>query len=169
VRSKKVLPWVEMRCLSSNHGNRFTHSTCGGEKANSKKGKGRKAKHKKSQKRYISYSHSDGHRDGSNDAISMKFKQHVDMVNVINTEKFDDCTSNCLDRAHATGLALTHCHKQVNWHSLKQFKPHSFPRPFNFRILQSRLVNAKLEPFLFTYYLRAMYFFGLSETTNNFA
>jgi hypothetical protein len=60
-----------------------------------RKGKGREAMHKKSQKCYISRSHG-GETPG---AISMKFGSLVYMVNVINSAKFDHCSFNGLNLA----------------------------------------------------------------------
>jgi hypothetical protein len=77
------------------------------------------AMHKKSQKCYISRSCG----DGTLGAISMKFGSLVDIVNVMNSAKFDHCNFNGLNMArvqifhfpmlnltaHTTGLALTRC------------------------------------------------------------
>ena len=55
-----------------------------------RKGKGRKAKHKKSQKWYISRSR----RDGTPEAISLLFEPRVLMVIVINFAKSDHSNMN---------------------------------------------------------------------------
>jgi hypothetical protein len=66
-------------------------------KGKERKGEERKAIHKvlKSQKCYISRSRG----NGTPGAISMKFKSLIHMVNVINSAKFDHCSSIGLNLA----------------------------------------------------------------------
>jgi hypothetical protein len=65
------------------------------DKRNKRKGKERKAMHKRSQKCYISRSCG----GGTPGAISTKFGILVHMVNVINSAKFDYCNFIGLDLA----------------------------------------------------------------------